>query len=408
MNAGDGVMAIKLGEMLIKAGRITQDQLEESLKYQVIFGGRLGTNLIEMGYVEEESLAKVLSDKLGVPYVPADQLNAISPEVVKLIPKGIAQKYKVVPLSLDRNRLTLVMTDPSDLQAIDEISFITGFVIKPVVSPEVRLVLALEKYYGIKRDLRYIPVSKSVSKPQPTAASPQAPIPQPAVAPPPPAAHPRLEAEAIDFSAFSEVPDIQPAAATTPPPAQMEELADLEELTETEMEEVEARVHAVESYTIDAISRELADASDRDEIADSLVRYAGQEFPQAALFLVKGNSAVGWRAVRDGKFLPNFPALSVPLDEPSVLKLVAETKSFYRGPLPATPLNTAIIKAMGGEAPASANLIPLLMMGRVVNILYVAGTTADMENRLQELQKLVGKASLAFEILILRNKIMMT
>lgn len=401
-------MTIKLGEMLIKAGSLAPDQLEEALKYQVIFGGRLGTNLIEMGYIDEENLAKVLSEKLGVPYVPADRLNSISPEVIKVIPKGIAQKYKVVPLALDRNRLTLVMTDPSDLQALDEISFITGFVIKPMVSPEIRLVLALEKFYGIKRDLRYIPVSKSVSKQQAPSPTPKpAPAPQP-LAPPRPSSTLAQEAEAIDFSAFSDFSDIKQPAVPAAEPAPQAEPGEFEELTEAELEEEEALIEAVERYTIDSISQELADARDRDEIADSLVRYAGQEFSQVALFLVKGNTAVGWRGMRDGKFMPNFPSFSVPLNEPSVLKVVAETKSFYRGPLPPTPLNATIIRAMDGEAPASANLIPLTMMGRVVNILYVVGSGADLDARIQDIQKLVGKASMAFEILILRNKIMMT
>lgn len=401
-------MTIKLGEMLIKAGSLAPDQLEEALKYQVIFGGRLGTNLIEMGYIDEENLARVLSEKLGVPYVPADRLNSISPEVIKVIPKGIAQKYKVVPLALDRNRLTLVMTDPSDLQALDEISFITGFVIKPMVSPEIRLVLALEKFYGIKRDLRYIPVSKTVSKQQAPSPTPKpAPAPQP-LAPPRPSSTLAQEAEAIDFSAFSDFSDIKQPAVPAAEPAPQAEPGEFEELTEAELEEEEALIEAVERYTIDSISQELADARDRDEIADSLVRYAGQEFSQVALFLVKGNTAVGWRGMRDGKFMPNFPSFSVPLNEPSVLKVVAETKSFYRGPLPPIPLNATIIRAMDGEAPASANLIPLTMMGRVVNILYVVGSGADLDTRIQDIQKLVGKASMAFEILILRNKIMMT
>lgn len=407
-------MTIKLGEMLIKAGKLASDQLEEALKYQVIFGGRLGTNLIEMGYIDEDNLAKVLSEKLGVPYVPADQLNTISPEVIKVIPKGIVQKYKVVPLTLDRNRLTLVMTDPSDLQAIDEISFITGFVIRPMVAPEIRLVLALEKYYGIKRDLRYIPVAKTVSKPQAPSPTPK-PAPTQPVAPSRPAATLPQDAEAIDFSAFSDFSEAKPAVETAKPPtvsttapAPQAAPEEFEELTEAEIEEEEALIEAVERYTIDSISQELADARDRDEIADSLVRYAGQEFSQVALFLVKGNAAVGWLAMQDGKFLPNFPALSIPLNEPSVLKVVADTKSFYRGPLPSTPLNTEIIRAIGDEAPASANLIPLMLMGRVVNILYVVGSGADLDARIQEIQKLVGKASMAFEILILRNKIMMT
>ncbi len=113
-------MALKLGEMLIREGLLTSAQLEEALKYQVIFGGKLGTNLIEMGLVEENALARVLSRKLGVPCAEESELMRISPEVIKLIPKDIAARYKVIPLRLENRRLTLVMADPTDLKAIDE------------------------------------------------------------------------------------------------------------------------------------------------------------------------------------------------------------------------------------------------------------------------------------------------
>ncbi|MEJ2700199.1 MAG: hypothetical protein P8Z70_11145, partial [Desulfuromonadales bacterium] len=153
-------MALKLGEMLIREGLLTSAQLEEALKYQVIFGGKLGTNLIEMGLVEENALARVLSRKLGVPCAEESELMKIPSEVIKLIPKDIAAKYKVIPLRLENRRLTLVMADPDDLKAIDEIAFRTGFLVRPALTPEVRLVLALEKYYEIPRGIRYINAAK--------------------------------------------------------------------------------------------------------------------------------------------------------------------------------------------------------------------------------------------------------
>ena len=156
-------MALKLGEMLIREGLLTSAQLEEALKYQVIFGGKLGTNLIEMGLVEENALARVLSRKLGVPCAEESELMRIPPEVIKLIPKDIAARYKVIPLRLENRRLTLVMADPTDLKAIDEIAFRTGFLVRPALTPEVRLILALEKYYDIERGIRYINAAKKSS-----------------------------------------------------------------------------------------------------------------------------------------------------------------------------------------------------------------------------------------------------
>src|SRR5512135_3056271 len=129
-------MSIKLGEMLVEAGLLTQEQLEATLKNQVIYGGRLGTNLIELGYLSEEDLARFLSKKLELPCAAKEQLMSITPDIIQLLPKEVADKYKVVPLGRDRKRLTLAMLDPADLSVVDAISFITGYYISPLIAPE--------------------------------------------------------------------------------------------------------------------------------------------------------------------------------------------------------------------------------------------------------------------------------
>jgi hypothetical protein len=91
-----------------------------------------------------------------------------------------------------------------------------------------------------------------------------------------------------------------------------------------------------------------------------------------------------------------------------VLKVVTDGKSLYLGAIPETPENRRMLEEMGGHTPSSALLIPLMLMGRVVAILYVEGGKVPLASRLADLQKLVGKAAMAFEILILKNKILMT
>jgi hypothetical protein len=95
------MMTMKLGELLINAGKITPAQLEETLKDQAIFGGRLGTNLIEMGYLDEHDLAHFLSKKTGFPYASPEQLMDIPPQVIRLIPEDAVRKYRVVPVALN-------------------------------------------------------------------------------------------------------------------------------------------------------------------------------------------------------------------------------------------------------------------------------------------------------------------
>ena len=371
-------MTIKLGEMLVKAGKITPAELDETLKSQVIFGGRIGTNLIEMGYIEEKELAHFLSMKLGVPYASSEQLMALSPQVLKLIPEEVVKKYKVIPLGLDKKKLVVAMADPSNFASIEEISFITGFIVMPLVSPELRLILALEKHYDLKRETRYISVASGGRRRARESF----------LAPPPgeskeakAAVTPSVEEEVIELPLLSELDDfgLEPA----------------EELMQGNLTNTATR-EPIRQYTIDTFSMQLAEAKDRDAIADLIVNYTSQEFDRVALFLVRSNVAGGWTALSRKKVVAGFEELQIPLDAPSALKIVADGKSFYLGPLTDTPANTKILTALEGGKPTCALLIPLLMMGRVVAIFYVDGGTGDLGDRVVDMQKLIGKAAMAF------------
>ncbi|GAB4491360.1 MAG: general secretion pathway protein GspE [Thermodesulfovibrionales bacterium] len=149
-------MALKLGEALVKDSLITREQLKLALERQVIFGGRIGTNIIELGILKEKELSSFLSRYFKVPSVDPAQITEIGKEVIDCIPADLAEKHKLLPFRKDRNRLHVAMLEPRDLHVIDELRFKTGFDIIPYVISELRLLHALEKYYNIERDLRYI------------------------------------------------------------------------------------------------------------------------------------------------------------------------------------------------------------------------------------------------------------
>jgi hypothetical protein len=149
---------MKLGEALIKNSIITKDQLKQALERQVIFGGRIGSNIIELGFIKENEMLSFLSSFFKVPAVKVTDLNAIDPEIIASITTEFADKYKIVPFKKDRNRLHVAMLDPQSLSSVDEMRFQIGLDIIPYVITELRLLYCLEKYYDIKRDLRYISV----------------------------------------------------------------------------------------------------------------------------------------------------------------------------------------------------------------------------------------------------------
>ncbi|MBI5100878.1 MAG: hypothetical protein HZB33_03425 [Nitrospirae bacterium] len=149
-------MKLKLGEALVKDSLITREQLKMALERQVIFGGKIGTNIVELGFMKEHELSAFLSRFFKLPAVDLAQFNAIDGEVIACISRELAEKHKIIPFKKERNRLHVAMSEPRSFQEIDEMRFIIGYDVIPYIITELRLIFALEKYYGTERDLRYV------------------------------------------------------------------------------------------------------------------------------------------------------------------------------------------------------------------------------------------------------------
>src|SRR5574339_296077 len=140
-------MPVRIGELLLKEKRITPEQLQQALNHQKANGGKLGFNLVKMGFVKDEEITALLSKQYGVPSINLTQFD-IDPGVIKLIPAETAQKYQIVPLSRSGATLTIAMTDPTNVFAMDDIKFMTGYNVEPVVASETGVLEAIQKYYG--------------------------------------------------------------------------------------------------------------------------------------------------------------------------------------------------------------------------------------------------------------------
>jgi type IV pilus assembly protein PilB len=140
-------MAVRIGELLLKEKRITVEQLQEALNHQRQHGGKLGLNLVKLGFVKDADITALLSKQYGVPSVALADFE-IDQAVVKLVPAETAQKYQIVPLARAGATLTIAMTDPTNVFAMDDIRFMTGYNVEPVVASEIAVLEAIEKYYG--------------------------------------------------------------------------------------------------------------------------------------------------------------------------------------------------------------------------------------------------------------------
>jgi type IV pilus assembly protein PilB len=140
-------MPVRIGELLLKEKRISAEQLQEALNYQRTNGGKLGANLVKLGYVKDEEITALLSKQYGVPSIALNQFE-IDPAVIKLVPGETARKYQIVPLSRAGATLTIAMTDPTNVFAMDDVKFMTGYNVEPVVASETAVLESIDKYYG--------------------------------------------------------------------------------------------------------------------------------------------------------------------------------------------------------------------------------------------------------------------
>ena len=156
-------MSSQIGELLVKEKLITADQLDAAREHQKNHGGRLDTILINLGFVHDDDVTTILSKKYGVPSINLSFFE-IDQDSIKLIPSEVAQKYLVVPLSRVGSTLTVATADPTNVFAMDDIKFMTGFNVEPVVASEAAILEAIEKYYGTQHAIELKKVYEQISE----------------------------------------------------------------------------------------------------------------------------------------------------------------------------------------------------------------------------------------------------
>jgi type IV pilus assembly protein PilB len=158
-------MSAKLGEILVRENLITPQQLREALEFQRDSGGRLGSNLVKMGFISDDVITAVLSRQYGVPSINLE-LFQIEAETINLISQDVALKYIVLPISKVGATLTLAMADPTNVFAMDDIKFMTGLNVEPVIASETSIAAAIGRYYSSSKSIEVVGVSDRFEKVQ--------------------------------------------------------------------------------------------------------------------------------------------------------------------------------------------------------------------------------------------------
>ncbi|HKI50559.1 MAG TPA: hypothetical protein VJ995_00670 [Geothermobacteraceae bacterium] len=375
-------MAVKLGQLLIGHQLITQKQLDEALKSQAIFGGRLGGHLVEAGLLDEVTLAKLLGQRHRVPFAHSVQLNSLHKTLLQAVPKSMAEKYSVLPLKQENKRLYLAMPDPGDLAAIEEIGFRTGLVIRPVVVPESVIAKSLKQYYGITRVSKSIStrVGKFIRIKDDTPALPSTMQSDPVTDNP---ATWLGGPEADSMMSAWELNNPRPDAGVNPTT-----------LAETQAEQ---------DHPLDRLGNDLANNLDREAMADLVINALAAEVKTAALFLVKGDTAIGWKAVRESEPISGYDLIQVALNQPSILQTVSFSKSIFLGSAPDLPANRQFLTPLGSFE--QVLVVPIVLLGRMIGLICVANPKLSLQNFIPGVQKIASMLAIGLEMLILKNKL---
>ncbi|MBI5527112.1 MAG: hypothetical protein HY897_12325 [Deltaproteobacteria bacterium] len=382
----------KLGAALVKEGVISDDILRTAERRQLENGGRIDTNLLELGTVDPGKLIDLLARAANCEAATLTQLEAIDEELIRGFPARLALRYRIIPFLKERRTLHIIMNDPLDLSLIEEISFLLNVPLRPHVVPEAWLEHALHKYYGIETHDRFLRLFDEKwgrpSEPPPAdAAAPEVVPAAPVPLEPPVSAAPENVASA-------PVPSEAPVSATTapsaaPPPAGAAALPE--------------KPYA---YPRDFALRDIDAAGSRDEILAAALKFFWQHFEFSAVFAVTGGRVKGWGCAgglpEAAAFLKSF---SAPLEEPSVFRIMYETKSHYLGPLAPTAINDEIRESLGRPSVPNILLIPIAVKGRLVAAVYSDNGAAPVESHvIPDLVAFSAGVAGAFSELIIKKK----
>jgi hypothetical protein len=372
---------MRIGDLLVDAGAITQEQLHEALRQQSRLGGRLGSNLVELGFIDERRLAAVLAEQLKIPSASAGTLDKIAPEVLRLVPAPVAERLRVLPLREDAGKLWIAMADPTDKEALDELARVTKRPVRPMVAPELLVQYALEKYYQVARRPRILEVrsggsallriedgTRTAPIVDPDAEAEEAPVYQPGVS----------GDGSVALDAATGFIDEAPAPSL-PAPA------------------------LLSPTSLSQLWRGLAEATSDDAVFDLALSYLHPDVQRLLVLLLRKGHLVAYRA--RGVELAPLEALRVALDEAPLVARTLSGGDAYVGRVPAPSLGP-IAAPLGLFAEALGVVLPLRLGKHAVGCIVGLDPSLALMRRKPELDKISLKIDRALHIGYLRRQIL--
>jgi hypothetical protein len=407
---------MRLGELLLQENIVTPEALEEALESQVVHGGRLGTNLVELGLLSEQELARLLGKQHNVASASGEMVP--DPRALELVDINEADEKDYLPMRVDATRMSVAVINPQDLETLDALAFRTGKRVVPVVIPEFRMNQLQRRYCKAFRAMRAIDMnavrpSRAQQEAEKAAAAEQtgdliseeefqslyaqaltgggAPLgaepvldlvemveeeaPAPIVegyVPEAPVELPPLEVPELlpEALVLEEAPPVVPPVAPPKPPPPVAAPHPVASVRPRPQVPV-APEPPPTPLTFAEAQAELKRSLDREQVATTVLRFALGKWKRSLLLSVQGSLVTGWRGMGQGVREAAVKRIGIGLQGPSTFRLVRDTRSHYVGPVRRDAASGFFYKLLGGDYPTTAVILPLLVRGKLVHLLYV-------------------------------------
>ncbi len=389
---------LRLGDLLLREGLVTREQIQKALSRQRILGGLIGTNLLDIGAVPEELLLEILGQQVGTPTVEATMLDNIDPQVLNRLPKDIVKRYQVVPFRIDGGTLLVASTTPHQLGVEEEIKALGGTMARSYVGLEVRIWEALERHYRLRPPLRMERLLKRLNTADPALDTQELPR--------------DMTRETAPLDRL-KVPEARPTALDLLASGSQEELLgsddslwrglDLDEVDRKARMDARARnaqeelrqsaeqdaqtfgtsdlVKIVDDGPLRTALLELSHTTRREHVAELMLEGTAHLFERRLLMASRGDRIIGWRGSGTGLVSLRVHTLSFAAHESPVFLSLRNGSAFWLGTLPRAPIHDRVAEIFGGRYPKDCVVIPIRVRDRIVASLYadnlegsVAGT----------------------------------
>lgn len=366
----------RLGELLRQQNLIDDEQLAEALEAQVVYGGRLGTNLLELGYLKEIDLARTLGHQHQLPYAFGDMVP--DPRALALASHQFYDDEDVLPMRLEPSRLVLAVLGPQQLKAADALSFRASKKVVMVVIPEFRMNQLLRQHCAAVRSLRPLDVNQLRPSTRVQKES-----------------HETEKAGAAMAELMGEAEFAKLYADAT-----------LGKASRGAVAVTVAQNPEPLPLSFAQAQQFLKEHSHRDDIAQTVLRFARSKFQRALLLNVQGELVTGWKGLGTGIDARTVRGIAVSLREDNTFRLVSGLQSHFIGPMKRTPGMAVFYELLGGGFPQTAIILPLLLRTKLVHLLYVdAGPGEVTPPDLGELLILAQGVARSYEALIRQRSV---